>query len=500
MRQSSIPPDPPTKITPARFECSAITTIDSDYRQKLSRTIGNSDGLRKRSLGIEEGLRKQNTAIIGNLAHFESWFRRVFRRPFVGGGILTSPLPALFVALGTFDFDGTSLTPSSILQYLGSDDVYYHLWVAAQSTVDECPGGKFDERRVTRTALERFVGTVLLPVVNKSLTDISREQLVELASALIDRVEGPHFTFADPRLFNDVSAMVRNACRLSKLFEERGICKSDLIVSIPATEMGILAAKELAGHGLHTNLYLVCDHLHAAACVEAEASAVTIDIGMILDWYERKRKAVLSPNIEVHPGIESIQSIVAYFKQHRLNTRVIGTAFRTLPEIGPLGTLDAVCLSKAQVEQMKWSKVPILSIRETSPAFLRARETEHPTSFLNSKLGVISSLPLATREKLFGTVYMALGALKANMETIESLVRYEVTRQYQVKAVDLRTLYRTQGPKTPTKQNKETCPQLLDKPNVKPMPIRVESARSGLSCSIENRSLGVELPLEDQVF
>lgn len=45
--------------------------------------------------------------------------------------------------------------------------------------------------------------------------------------------------------------------------------------------MGILAAKKLALYGIHINLFLVSGLMHAAACVEAKAFAITMAVGTV---------------------------------------------------------------------------------------------------------------------------------------------------------------------------------------------------------------------------
>ena len=49
----------------------------------------------------------------------------------------------------------------------------------------------------------------------------------------------------------------------------------------------------------------------------------------MLEMYERRRKTVY-PDPSKHPGIETVQSILAYFKLHGIRTKVIGTRFRTV--------------------------------------------------------------------------------------------------------------------------------------------------------------------------
>lgn len=115
---------------------------------------------------------------------------------------------------------------------------------------------------------------------------------------------------------------------------------------IPATEAGIYATQQLQKDGININLCYVTGLIHAVACVEAKATAISVAVGPVstprtivnaslnpgtklLEMYERKRKTVY-PNPSKHPGIETIQSILAYFKLNGIRTKVIGTRFRTV--------------------------------------------------------------------------------------------------------------------------------------------------------------------------
>jgi transaldolase len=53
--------------------------------------------------------------------------------------------------------------------------------------------------------------------------------------------------------------------------------------------------------------------------------------GQLLDWHERKQKTIFK-DLMVHPGIEAIQSTLAYFRLHEIKTKVIGSGFRS---VGP---------------------------------------------------------------------------------------------------------------------------------------------------------------------
>ncbi|RDB17378.1 Transaldolase [Hypsizygus marmoreus] len=345
--------------------------------------------------GLEKALRDGNTAIICDSLDFE--------------------------ALGVHDLDGTTLNPASILGAVGEEAVFYHVWAAVKQTIDERSIRRIPKGGLVKASLERL--------------------LFELGNIILDRVDGPHFSFVDPRRHSDSAGMVRNAKRLVSLFDEKEIHRGKVVISIPATEEGLKAAKELESqHGIHTNLYLVSGLLHAAACAEAGATTVTIPVGPLLDWYEGKRKTHFK-DLHTHPGVETVQSTLAYFKLHGIKSKVIGSGFRTLSEIGTLAEFDAICISNHQADDLRRSQVSISITPDSSPARLRARQAQYPTAFLSSKPGFMNAMSAETRSMVIATLFVPLGEMKAHMDSLELVVGKEVVRQFEMQTLDLKTLY-----------------------------------------------------------
>jgi hypothetical protein len=73
----------------------------------------------------------------------------------------------------------------------------------------------------------------LLPAISEPCAHC--HQLFGLGNAMLDRVEGPHLTFVDPRRHNNRPGMIHNARRLVSLFEGKGIDRSQIVVSVSRT-------------------------------------------------------------------------------------------------------------------------------------------------------------------------------------------------------------------------------------------------------------------------
>ncbi|TFK68160.1 aldolase [Pluteus cervinus] len=205
-----------------------------------------------------------------------------------------------------------------------------------------------------------------------------RTQLVEFAKAILDQVDGPHYTFIDPVLFEDEQAIVEASKRLIVQFEEQGISRDRIIISIPASDAGVLATRQLAKDGILVNLSFVTSLEHAAACAEVEPHSITISVRHILDWcdHDRKRNPVEGDLYQLLAGYHVIQSISTYFRINQIKTRLIATEFRNLSDIALLNDFDAICLPKDHIEALPKTRVRLLPNPDLS-----AGQLEYPTEY-----------------------------------------------------------------------------------------------------------------------
>lgn len=167
----------------------------------------------------------------------------------------------------------------------------------------------------------------------------------------------------------------------------------------------------------------------------------------------------------MHPGIETIQSILAYFRCHQIKTKVLGSDFRMvgplspdhallgplsltanstkLSEMAPLSGLDAVCLSRAQAKQLQWSQIRT-SFSSSPPARLRARQAQYPTNFLSTEAGFMGLMSAETQSLVATTLDNYLLEMKVQMDGIEKIVGEELCKQFLTQTLDLRTLFRSE--------------------------------------------------------
>ncbi|EAU83802.2 hypothetical protein CC1G_07537 [Coprinopsis cinerea okayama7 len=296
-------------------------------------------------------------------------------------------------------------------------DASYHTWVACKKVVDQC----------NRQALRHPLGEVPPIVKEQSLERLT----VEIGLAQRHTVAGPHITYLNPRIHDDVDAMIAEAQRRYKLLRLGGLSGDEVLLTIPSSEAGIQAARTLQKANINVNLYPVCTLMHAAACVEAGAAAITVNVGQVLGWFERGKGARAYPDAFAHPGVKSIQSILTYFRINDIKTRLIGQNFRKMAEIALLADFDAVAVSEYQLDRLQWNIARIAPPEEVPKEVLeKARQAKYPAGLLTDDGNFLKKLDHDSQNLIRSTLDPELERSSKAMDKIEDAVFREVKNHW----------------------------------------------------------------------
>ncbi|KAJ3854370.1 hypothetical protein EV368DRAFT_80661 [Lentinula lateritia] len=448
----------------------------------------------------------------------------------------------------------SGLSPEVALQTIRKDrNGEYHLFSATQKVVDS-----YEKNPLQRDPEMLYIGI-----------HVFYQLLVEIGVTMMDYAPGPHFTFIDPRLallklshgerdtadrpsnstLLAIQKIVEHAKELLTKFCTAGVDQSRVIIGIPATKIGVLAAAMLENSGIPTNLYLVSGLMHAIACAEVRPCFITIDVASVLSWYERlaaQEDVAISDNLEGealldHPGIVAIQSILEYYRLYSISTKIVGGNFRTAHEISILGhEFDALSLSQNRMDELRTAYLPFCASRLAS--------TSHPQSADNLTEGSAASdiaraapkfptamvMSLQSRSYAFNYDWLhseafmnlahpaspcpaillasitltSLGALKVQMENIHEVTQHSALDRVELRVLPLEELYarqRAQGirndlgarygchittPATPSsvEQKRGSGPELKKKHSLKDL-------GKGSPASISPSSVASPLPL-----
>ena len=157
-------------------------------------------------------------------------------------------------------------------------------------------------------------------------------------------MEGRVSTEVDAALSYDTDATIAKAKELLALYKQYGIDPNRILIKIASTWEGIQAAKALQAEGINCNLTLLFGLHQAQACAEAKVTLISPFVGRILDWY-KKAENVDSYSIDQDPGVLSVKQIYHYYKQHGIQTEIMGASFRSVDQVLGLAGCDLLTVS-----------------------------------------------------------------------------------------------------------------------------------------------------------
>ena len=213
------------------------------------------------------------------------------------------------------------------------------------------------EQAYAQAQQEGLSGDALL---NKTIDILT----VKFGIEILKLIEGRVSTEVDPNFSYSTKATIERGLELIQLYEQAGIDKDRVLIKIAATWEGIQAAQYLEEQGIHCNLTLIFGLAQAAACADAKVTLISPFVGRILDWYKAFDKKDSYP-IEQDPGVLSVKQIYNYYKQHDINTQVMGASFRSTEQVVALAGCDLLTIAPALLEQLRRSENQIQ--QELSP-------------------------------------------------------------------------------------------------------------------------------------
>lgn len=165
-------------------------------------------------------------------------------------------------------------------------------------------------------------------------------------------------TEVDARLSFDADATVERAHALLERYAARGVAADRVLIKIAATWEGIAAARRLQAEGVRCNMTLIFSLVQAAACAEAGATLISPFVGRILDWHKAQQPDADFDG-ERDPGVQSVRSIHAFFKDRGYETLVMGASFRNTGEIRALAGCDLLTISPKLMDALAAESEPL---------------------------------------------------------------------------------------------------------------------------------------------
>jgi transaldolase len=203
-------------------------------------------------------------------------------------------------------------------------------------------------KAVRLPAYRPLLEEVLARHPNEPTSRVADRLLVAFGAEILKVVPGRVSAEVDARLSFDLGKLVARAHDLLGFFDEAGVDRSRVLIKLASTWEGIQAARRLAKEGVKTNLTLLFSLPQAAACADAGVQLISPFVGRIYDWH--KKAAGPAWDEAAHsgahdPGVRSVVQIYHYYKQHGIETEVMGASFRNVGQILALAGCDLLTIS-----------------------------------------------------------------------------------------------------------------------------------------------------------
>jgi len=180
------------------------------------------------------------------------------------------------------------------------------------------------------------------------LTNDLEETLVNFGSEIYKEVKGYVSTEVNPKYSYDTEKTIEIALKIIHLYEKKNIDKNRILIKIASTWEGIRAAEILErDYNIKCNMTLIFSLEQAIECAKANVTLISPFVGRIDDWYKQNK-----PEIKIDMGVENVTKIFNYYKQHEINTIIMGASFRNIHQIKSLAGIDKLTISPKLIEEL----------------------------------------------------------------------------------------------------------------------------------------------------
>lgn len=163
---------------------------------------------------------------------------------------------------------------------------------------------------------------------------------VNLGASIASIVKGYISTEVNPKLAFDTEASIEKGRRIIAMYEEMGVSRDRVLIKLPATWEGIMAAEVLEKDGIQCNLTLIFSFVQGVACAQRGAHLISPFTGRILDWHKTKDGRMGPTQPDDDEGVIVCRKLYNYYKKFEHDTICMPASWR--PSRGPGFELDEI--------------------------------------------------------------------------------------------------------------------------------------------------------------
>ena len=195
-----------------------------------------------------------------------------------------------------------------------------------------------------------FIKQVSYKYPNLCNKDIAREVIISFAEEILKVITGRVSIEVDPSVAFNSQRTELEALKIIESCSARNISLKRVLIKIPATWEGILAAKKLEKKNIGCNLTLLFSQVQAVACADAGVKMISPFVGRISDWW--KKQGLQWGAISDDPGVKFVRSVYFHLKKKKYSTEVMAASFRSIDQIFSLAGLDLLTISPSLLSTM----------------------------------------------------------------------------------------------------------------------------------------------------
>jgi transaldolase len=225
---------------------------------------------------------------------------------------------------------------------LSGDPVYAKLVDDAVSFAVGSEGENEDEESIVALAIDRLA--------------------VNLGASIAAIVKGYISTEVNPKLAFDTESSISRGRRIIAMYEEMGVSRERVLIKLPATWEGILAAEVLEKEGIQCNLTLIFSFVQGVACAQRGAHLISPFPGRVLDWHKAQDGRTGPTKPEEDEGVVVCKKLYNYYKKFDHDTICMPASWRPsrgegyeLDEIQALAGTDRMTIPAPLLEKLESS-------------------------------------------------------------------------------------------------------------------------------------------------
>lgn len=198
--------------------------------------------------------------------------------------------------------------------------------------------------------------------------------IVQESLPILQLLKGKIALQVNPFFANHYKQTVENAKQLCLLFEQAQIDKKRILIKIPATWEGILAAAKLEGLGISCVATAVFSLVQANTCAHYGISYIAPYVSKLQEEYLKKKHRFPKKS---HYGVELVQNIQIQIDKMRSKTKILAASFQSISEVFSVSNASLITVKpKIAFDLQSETEVPPLYTWKELPNIAYAKNKD----------------------------------------------------------------------------------------------------------------------------